>query len=104
MRSSGGTNLGLDGSVVACTNLRIACLAGPSFQDGKGSVCAATGIAASKLNVAASAARDAITPRRERLTVTLGDLTRILSSQSDMPEIRRLKRETGVLTVWTPVD
>src|SRR4030095_4859625 len=40
MRASGGTNFGLALSVVACTNATIACLAGPSFHDGKGSPCA----------------------------------------------------------------
>ena len=34
MRSSGGTNRGLDWSVVSFTNLRIACLAEPSFHEG----------------------------------------------------------------------
>src|SRR5262245_19083200 len=40
IRSSGGTNLGLALSVVAFTKATIACFAGPSFQDGRGSVCA----------------------------------------------------------------
>src|SRR5262245_36887945 len=40
MRSAGGTNLGLAASVVSFTNATMACLAGPSFQDGSGSVCA----------------------------------------------------------------
>src|SRR5689334_13093628 len=37
MRASAGTKPGLAASVVACTNSRIACFAGPSFQDGSGS-------------------------------------------------------------------
>src|SRR5262252_4165594 len=37
MRSSLGTNFGLDGSVVDCTKAVIACFAAPSFQDGSGS-------------------------------------------------------------------
>ena len=37
MRSSGGTNFGLFLSVVVLTKSRIACFAGPSFQDGSGS-------------------------------------------------------------------
>ncbi len=40
IRASGGTNVGLDWSVVACTKSTIACLAGPSFHEGSGSVCA----------------------------------------------------------------
>src|SRR5262245_40674717 len=40
MRASGGTNCELAGSVVACTNARIACFAGPSFHEGSASVCA----------------------------------------------------------------
>src|SRR5712691_949551 len=40
MRSPGGTKAGLPCVVVACTNLRIACFAGPSFHEGSGSVCA----------------------------------------------------------------
>ena len=40
MRSAGGTNFGLAWSVVACTNSMIAFLAGPSFQEGRGSVWA----------------------------------------------------------------
>ena len=40
MRSSGGTNFGLPCVVVACTKSTIAFLAGPSFQEGSGSVCA----------------------------------------------------------------
>ena len=40
MRSAGGTNLGLPCVVVACTNSTIACLAGPSFHEGSGSVWA----------------------------------------------------------------
>src|SRR5262249_60520003 len=38
--SSGGTKLGLDGSVVACTNSLIAVFAAPSFHEASGSVCA----------------------------------------------------------------
>ena len=37
MRSSGGTNFGLALSVVVFTKSRIACFAGPSFHEGKGS-------------------------------------------------------------------
>src|SRR4029453_11034150 len=40
MRASGGTNFGLDWSVVACTNSRMAFFAGPSFHEGSASVCA----------------------------------------------------------------
>src|SRR5262249_57782075 len=40
-RSSWGTNVGLDLSVVFCTNSTIACLAGPSFHEGSGSPCVA---------------------------------------------------------------
>ena len=40
MRSAGGTNFGLPCVVVVCTNSTIAFLAGPSFQEGSGSVCA----------------------------------------------------------------
>ena len=36
----GGTNFGLPLSVVAWTKATMACLAGPSFHDGKGSVWA----------------------------------------------------------------
>ncbi len=41
------TNFGLPGVVVACTNSTIVCLAGPSFQEGSGSVsaCARTPMA-----------------------------------------------------------
>src|SRR4029079_10353337 len=35
IRASVGTKLGLDGSVVAFTKFTIACLAGPSFHDGR---------------------------------------------------------------------
>ena len=38
MGCTGGTNFGLDLSVVVCTNAMIACLAAPSFHDGRGSV------------------------------------------------------------------
>ena len=37
MRSSGGTNFGLAGSVVARTKSKIACFAAPSFQEGSAS-------------------------------------------------------------------
>ena len=40
IRSAGGTNFMLDWSVVACTKAMIAFLAGPSFQEGRGSVWA----------------------------------------------------------------
>src|SRR5215469_8702152 len=40
MRSSWATNVGLDLSVVFCMKSTIACLVGPSFQDGSGSLCA----------------------------------------------------------------
>src|SRR5262249_35552501 len=40
MRSSGGTNFGLERSVVARTKSTIACLGGPSFHEGSGSPCA----------------------------------------------------------------
>src|SRR5271170_7779473 len=41
IRSSLGTNFGLDLSVVECTKSRIAFFAAPSFQDGSGSSAAA---------------------------------------------------------------
>ena len=41
MRSAGGTNRGLDLSVAVRTNSMIADFAGPSFQEGRGSVAAA---------------------------------------------------------------
>ena len=71
-------------------HLMIACLAGPWFHDGNGSVCAATGVAASKLNVAASAKRDAITPRRQgmKLSGLMGNLpasSKTQRSQSETP-------------------
>src|SRR5580704_12626650 len=40
MRSSGATNFGLFLSVVVLTKSRIACFAGPSFHEGKGSAAA----------------------------------------------------------------
>src|SRR5271169_1800973 len=40
MRSASGTKLGLAASVVAWTNLTIASFAGPSFQEGRGSLSA----------------------------------------------------------------
>ena len=40
IRAAGGTCCGLDESVAAWTNFTIPCLAGPSFQDGRGSVWA----------------------------------------------------------------
>src|SRR5271157_6087401 len=40
IRSSGATNFGLLLSVVALTKSRIACFAGPLFQEGKGSAAA----------------------------------------------------------------
>src|SRR5882724_12404680 len=45
MRASGGTNFGLALSVVARTNSTMTCLAGLSFQEGSGSVCAWAAIA-----------------------------------------------------------
>src|SRR5215471_9295571 len=42
MRAAGSKNCELAGSVVACTNARIACFAGPSFHEGSGSVWACT--------------------------------------------------------------
>src|SRR5215472_15523446 len=42
MRSSGGTNVGLDWSVVVCTNSFIADFAPPSFHEGSGSSAAWT--------------------------------------------------------------
>ena len=39
MRASGGTNCGLVLSVVVLTSAMMACLAGPSAQEGSGSVC-----------------------------------------------------------------
>src|SRR6266446_6672827 len=48
MRASGGTNFGLDWSVVACTNSRIAFFAGPSFHEGSGSIWACTSATTSR--------------------------------------------------------
>jgi hypothetical protein len=56
-RASGGTNFGLVLSVVACTNATIACFAGPSFHDGKGSGWACTRATIKKMAAAASHAR-----------------------------------------------
>src|SRR5262245_47988476 len=39
MRSAGWTNFGLEGVVVSCTNVMMAFLAAPSFQEGNGSTC-----------------------------------------------------------------
>jgi hypothetical protein len=39
MRSSGGTNFGLAYSVATRTKSTMACFAGPSFHEGRGSVC-----------------------------------------------------------------
>src|SRR5215469_3619846 len=55
MRSSGGTNLVLDFSVVLCTKLTIACLVGPSFHEGSGSVCASDCVPKASPATAASA-------------------------------------------------
>ena len=41
MRSSGGTIFGLAWSVVTRTKSTMACFAGPSFHEGRGSVCVA---------------------------------------------------------------
>ncbi|HSD49993.1 MAG TPA: hypothetical protein VLG48_01200, partial [Candidatus Methylomirabilis sp.] len=46
MCSAGGTNFGLPWVVVACTNVRIACLAGPSFHEGSGSALCYAGASA----------------------------------------------------------
>src|SRR5271168_683815 len=54
MRSSGGTNCGLDGSVVVRMNCRIALFAAPSFHDGRGSVSASAGASTPTLPAAAA--------------------------------------------------
>lgn len=51
MRSSDGTNFGLDWSVVACTNSIIAFFAGPLFQEGKGSAACALRASASVASI-----------------------------------------------------
>ena len=48
MRSSGCTNVGLAGSVVARMKSRIACFAGPSFHDASGVVLWAYAVVASR--------------------------------------------------------
>src|SRR6516162_6726101 len=55
MRSSCGTKLVLDLSVVVCTKLTIACLAGPSLHEGSGSVCATACVPKASPATAASA-------------------------------------------------
>ena len=55
MRSSGGTNVGLAWSVVAATNARIACFAGPSFHEASGSVWARAGATNSRTAQSAKA-------------------------------------------------
>src|ERR1019366_3318141 len=54
IRSAGGTNFGLAWSVVARTKSRIACFAGPSFQDGR-TLDGACPIATTGTNAAAAA-------------------------------------------------
>ena len=88
MRSSGGTNFGLVRSVVACTKSRIACLAGPSFQDGSGSICANAGSAAERK--AGRDERQRTPPIPLRLRVALIFCIRSLRCTQERP--RRLLR------------
>src|SRR6266404_1159263 len=72
MRASIGTNLGLVLSVVACTKSKIACFAGPSFHDDRGSpaACAVEVTPATNAPATGSAARPvrpASTARRPTL-------------------------------------
>src|SRR6516162_9152670 len=55
MRCSGGTNCAFLGSVVACTNLLMACFAAPSFQEGSQSDWATVTLQATRLATAANA-------------------------------------------------
>ena len=65
MRASGGTKFGLDWSVVARTNARIASFAAPSFHDGSGSaVWACANVRGSAPARTGSAARVESTTRR----------------------------------------
>ena len=53
IRAAGGTCWGLAASVAAWTNFTMLCLAGPSFQDGKGSVWAPASSERSRLTPSA---------------------------------------------------
>src|SRR5580700_3106915 len=64
MRSASGTKLGLAASVVAWTNLTIASLAGPAFQEGRGSLSASARPA--RLTAAAPPSISAANSRRRR--------------------------------------
>src|SRR6516225_8059369 len=103
MRSSWGTNVGLDLSVVFCTNSTIACLAGPSFHEGSGSLCAALCAPATVIKrrkVVAKASRCLRNVRREDLITFflyglygLADLT---VTTSNPQRARATKRSTGL--------
>src|ERR1700722_12727283 len=62
MRSASGTKFGLAASVVAWTNLMIASLAGPAFQEGRGSLSASAGPA--RLSTATPPSMSAANSRR----------------------------------------
>src|ERR1700733_11655865 len=62
MRSASGTKLGLAASVVAWTNLTIASLAGPAFQEGRGSLSAFA--CPARLSTAAPPSISAVNSRR----------------------------------------
>src|ERR1017187_6090708 len=64
MRSSGATNFGLALSIVVLTKSRMACFAGPSFQEGKGSTAA---VAAGWLVVGAAGVGLLVQPARVRI-------------------------------------
>src|SRR3984957_12804583 len=64
MRSASGTKSGLAASVVAWTNLTVAALAGPAFQEGRGSPSASARSA--RLSAAAPPSMSAANSRRRR--------------------------------------
>ncbi len=74
MRSSGGTKFGLARSVVVFTKSKIACFAGPSFQDASGSFCANAGAAENSVGNAGIAASTPSMKRRLALTVVEVDM------------------------------
>src|SRR4029077_2314720 len=86
MRSASGTKLGLAASVVAWTNLTIASLAGPAFQEGRGSLSASARPA--RLSAAAPPSISAANSRR-RSSISSSQLPDLSDRDAHSAEVDR---------------
>src|SRR5262245_28340646 len=90
MRSAGGTNFGLPDVVVLVMNSTIAVLAGPSFQEGSGSVCAAAGSAATSTQTHSANAQAGLF--MGPLVARVAGLLHLFEDAGQVVGLRRLER------------